>query len=88
MEFISFSVKVSGRCPDIEKIEDPRIIMALDILERQLHSKIKHRNMIDEESIPILRDHKIKFYENELRLNINRKYKTEKLRKRERISAL
>lgn len=30
---------------------------------------------IDDESVPILRDHKIKFYENQLRLNINRKYK-------------
>ena len=48
---------------------------ALEVLERQLHSKLKPRDMIDEETIPILRDHKIKFYENELRLNVNRKYK-------------
>ena len=32
-------------------------------------------NKIDDESVPILRDHKIKFYENELKQNIDRKYK-------------
>ena len=34
VEFISFSVKISGRCPDIEKIEDPKTMSALEILER------------------------------------------------------
>ena len=47
----------------------------LDHLEKQLANPVFKGREIDDESVPILRDHKIKFYETQLRQNINRKYK-------------
>ena len=36
VEFITFSVKIAGRCPDLSKFEDDRTNKMLELFERQM----------------------------------------------------
>jgi hypothetical protein len=64
-ELITFTVKLKGSCPDL-KLNDETI----DIL-----SEIDKGTECDYESVPILRDYKIKVLADELKEAIDRKYK-------------
>jgi len=65
-DFVTFSVKLAGRAPDLELSE-------LDI--ELLNKMEKDKSSIDYESVPVLKNYKIEQLEKILKDAINRKYK-------------